>query len=82
MRLRKPTAKDVLAVGLYLLPSIVVLTIAVTFSWATMNGYWPRNAEWPPCTGTPTGHAPCVMEDGALMANFNGRIVIYPREGE
>ena len=86
MRLSKPSVKDVvgfivdlvLNLGVY----VVVLGIAALFSWAINNGYWPRDAEWEPCTTASSAHYPCVMDDGKLLVVHNGQAFVYPWKGE
>lgn len=87
MRLRLPSAKNVLALGIDLVLNIgvyvVVVLIAAAFAWATENGYWPRNAEWEPCTTASSTRYPCVMDDGKLLAvSPHGQVFIYPWKGE
>lgn len=65
-----------------------IVTILVT--WAVLftikvgkdQGWYPEDPGWLPCTTWPTGHEPCVLDNGALLANFNGRFIVYPKEGE
>lgn len=87
MRWRRPSAKEVIALGVEAVLNIgfyvVVLLISALFSWAIDNGYWPRDPEWLPCTTATSAHQPCVMDDGKLLVvSPHGQVYIYPWRGE
>lgn len=65
--------------------------ITILVAWAVLfaikvgkeQGWYPEDPSWGPCTTWPEEHdPPCVLDDGTLLANLNGRFAVYPKEGK